>query len=145
MKPPQAGDHKPLQRLRILYIQKHAPYNSGEERVVASDIARKLCIMGVAVPAEKREEEDPFGGWSLNSAETHARSQLQLDAKIQAGDYADEVASDQKALREETERKEAEAKKGKKGKKGDRAKPKGSTFAKGKKEDDGDADKTGEA
>lgn len=147
MRPPQAGDYKPLPRLRILYIQKHAPYNSGEERVVASDIARKLCILGVAVPAQKRDEDDPYGGWGLNPAENHAREQLNLDSKIQAGDYAEEVAQDQKALKEEVERVEGEAK-AKKDKKKDKdkakPKPKPKGFAKGKK-DDGDAAATGKA
>ena len=109
MRPPEAGDYIPQPRLRIRYIQKHAPYNSGEERVVNADVARKLCILGVAVPGKKRDDNDPYGGWSLNPSEKKASEQLQTEHRVQAGDFAEELDDEEKAREAEEARVEAAA------------------------------------
>lgn len=115
MRPPMASDHVVEEKKRILYIKKWAPYNSGEERVVSESIARRLCVLGVAIPAPKRDDltkvdetgkvvpaEDTLGGWGLSANEEAARDQLDRARKEQAGDYKGEVA-DQEARRREEE------------------------------------------
>lgn len=118
MRPPMATDHRPAARRRIRYIQKHAPYNSGEERVVDENVARRLCIMGVAIPAAKRpflrdaqglEIEDTLGGWSVTGAEKAATIKRQVDAKEASGDFAGEVEDEEVAREAEEARVEAEA------------------------------------
>lgn len=133
MRPPSAADHRPAKRLRVLYIQKHAPYNAGEERVVEESVARKLCVMGVAVPSSSKGPGDEFGGWGLTPDQAKVREQLDAERQAQAGDFAEEQAIDRKATEAETKRVEAEAAKGKgKGTKAD-ANAKNGGFAKGKK------------
>ncbi len=132
MRPPEAGDYVPQPRLRILYIQKHAPYNSGEERVVNADVARKLCILGVAVPGKKHGDDDPYGGWSLNPSEQKASEQLMTERKVQAGDFSEQLADEEKAREQEAARAEAESKPAPAKKK---APSKKTRFARGKKTD----------
>lgn len=130
MRPPSAADHRPQRKLRILYIRKHAPYNAGEERGVEESVARKLCIMGIAVPAPSRGPDDVYGGWGLTPDQARVKEQLQADQRTQAGDYSQEREDEAKAREAEEKRVEAAAKGNGK------AKAKGGkpAFLKGKKE-----------
>ena len=154
MRPPQAKDRSKARRLRILYIQKHLRYNSGEERVVEESVARKLCVLGVAVPAPKRDDltdmkgntiEDIYGGWGLNQREDAQRRNLEAQRQAQAGDFAKEEADKKKALEAEIERseKEAEAKTTKK-KASKKSGSKGKAFSKAKGESEGDGSQEGQ-
>lgn len=105
MRPPQATDHVVEPRLRVVMLQKHAPYNSGEERGLPASMARRYCVLGLAMPAPKRAEgikvmnretgeyetvEDKLGGWSLSTDEAAAARQLDKAKKEAAGDYKQE-------------------------------------------------------
>lgn len=69
---------RPVQerKLRIVYTQKHAPYNSGEARTTRESLARRLCILGVAIPSAKRDESDGAGGWEMNAREKIEREKI---------------------------------------------------------------------
>lgn len=105
MRPPMATDHVAEPRLRVIMLKKYAPYNSGEERGLPESIARRFCVLGLAMPAPKRQEgmrvrnsetgefemvEDTLGGWSLSTDEQAAVSQLDKAKKEAAGDYRKE-------------------------------------------------------
>lgn len=122
MRPPQASDHVVEPRLRILYTKKHAPYNSGEERVVAASIARRLCVLGIAIPAPKKAEinkqdetgqvthvADELGGWSLSPDDAAAREERDRAKKEAAGDYKDQVKDEEAARQNEEQRVVSEA------------------------------------
>ena len=105
MRPPMASDHVAEPRLRVIMLQKQAPYNSGEERGLSASMARRYCVLGMAMPAPKREEgvrvmnretgefetvEDELGGWSLSKDEAAAASQFAKAREDVAGDYRKE-------------------------------------------------------
>lgn len=137
MRPLMATDHVKEPRLRIRYIQKHAPYNSQEERTVNESIARRLCVLGVCVPAPERRDlvnsegkpiKDRFGGWSLSADEIAAREGLDKARMEEAGDFRQEVADDKALRRDEELRVKEEAER--KAKNNDKKKPSG--FLRGK-------------
>lgn len=126
MRPPMATDHVAEPRLRVIMLKKHAPYNSGEERGLPESMARRYCVLGLAMPAPKRKDgvrvrnpktgeyetvEDKLGGWSLSADEAAAARQLDRARKESAGDYRKEMIEDPEALAKEEERRvEAAAK-----------------------------------
>lgn len=122
MRPPMSSDHVVESKKRILYTKKHAPYNAGEERVVAESIARRLCVLGVAIPAPIRTDltepnskgvivpiEDKLGGWNLTGDEASQRHGLDRAKKEAAGDYKDQVENEEADRKAEEERVLAEA------------------------------------
>lgn len=111
MRPPTATDHVPQPRLRVRYIQKVAPYNAGEDRTVDASVARKLCILGVAIPSPKMNEKDAFGGWSLSPVEVRSAQQVSADQQRNAGDYAEDLAAEAAARKDEEARVVAESEK----------------------------------
>lgn len=118
MRPPMATDHKVEPKLRVLYVNKHAPYNSGEERSLDASVARRLCILGVAVPSPKRpfieqvdletgmvvQVEDTMGGWLLSGNEEAARSEFRRAQKEQSGDYAKGLDDEEQRRADEEQR-----------------------------------------
>lgn len=122
MRPPMATDHVVEPRLRVRLTKKYAPYNSGEERCLAESVARRLCVLGVAVPSPKRfdltgpdgeQVEDKLGGWVLSGEESTKREQFDRARKETAGDYKDEQEQESVMRREEEARvqEQADAKK----------------------------------
>lgn len=103
MRPPMASDHVVEPKKRILYTKKHAPYNSGEERTVAESVARRLCVIGVAIPSPSRGKDDELGGWSLTGDEAAMSRARDKALKESAGDFRPD-------LEEEEKRREAEEK-----------------------------------
>ncbi|MGH7165495.1 MAG: hypothetical protein ACREIS_08240 [Nitrospiraceae bacterium] len=110
MRPPAASDYVPQRRLRVRLIQKVSPYNAGEDRTVDESVARKLCILGVAVPSPKLGPDDLLGGWSLAPQEVRASQQMAAERTDKAGDFADELAAEDQARAAEAKRVEDEAK-----------------------------------
>lgn len=125
MRPPMATDHVVEPRLRVVMLKKYAPYNSGEERGLAASVARRFCVLGLAMPAPKRKEgmrvrnpetgefetvEDTLGGWSLSPDEQAAVNQYDKAKKEAAGDYRKEKIEDPEAVaKAEEQRVEAAA------------------------------------
>ena len=128
MRPPEAADYVPEPRLRIRYTNKHAPYNSGEERTVNASAARRLCILQVAEPAPKRHKDDHLGGWSLSGDEYARAQELDRAKKESAGDFVKEHEEQERLRKDEEARVEAAA--AEEQKKDDKPEPK--KFLKGK-------------
>lgn len=116
MRPPTATDYVPQPRLRIRYTQKVAPYNAGEDRTVDASVARKLCVIGVAIPSPKMGPDDAFGGWSLSPVEVRTAQQVSAERKTSAGDFAEDLAAEESARKDEEARVVAETEKKKNGK-----------------------------
>lgn len=124
MRPPMASDHVVEPRLRVVMLKKHAPYNSGEERGLPASMARRYCVLGLAMPAPKRAEgvkimnretgeyetvEDKLGGWSLSADEAAAAAQLDRARKEASGDYREEPENPEGITERRTEEAPAES------------------------------------
>ncbi len=110
MIPPSAADHVHEPRLRIEYLKKHAPYNTGEARTMAASTAHRLCVLGIAKPAKQSGPNDTMGGWSLSDSEKETSRRLERAQKEAAGDYKSEVEGQRKQSEAEEKRVEAATK-----------------------------------
>ena len=84
-------------RLRVVLTQKLSPYNCAEMRGLPESVARRFCILGLAMPAPKRPGgirvmnretgeyetvEDKLGGWSLSADEKREQRKLARAASV---------------------------------------------------------------
>ncbi|MCP4201168.1 MAG: hypothetical protein GY769_04460 [bacterium] len=119
-------DHIEERKLRVILLEKHPPYNKGEERGLPESQARRLCVTGTAMPAPKNPRgikirdaetgelvsvEDTLGGWKLSRDEEDAAASFRRARKISAGDMTGEMDAQRAATAHEEERVEAEAEK----------------------------------
>ena len=69
-------------KLRVMMLQKVAPYNSGEERGLPERIAIECCIRGICMPAPSRGPNDHLGGWELTPEEKRQQRKFARGANV---------------------------------------------------------------
>ena len=75
---------------RVRFINKVAPYNSGEKAWFPAAVAARYCIQGVAEPLECKDGRtgETLGLWNLAPHQMVVATQIQAARENEAGDYA---------------------------------------------------------
>lgn len=115
MRPPQpiqgAQAAQEFNTHQIEFLDKVAPYNSGEAAWFPRHVAEARCMAGVAKPLlfKDAQTEEILGTWDLSDGQKMISRQMTLTRSTGAGDYQKQLAEEDDARRKEERKVEAEA------------------------------------